>query len=210
MEYTNKQKAAIFDLDNTLIDSKNKLKIDVVNAFKMLGKPINPEEIGKDWYALAENYNIGKEEFDQAFDKRKSWEQALKDGDAPIFPETYKVLDELRDKGVRMSVLSKSIPSYTQTKLDYFNLTKYFEQMVTIHPREPTKTQGAIEVIKAMNPKTIQKAYFIGDKKEDVTIANNINEKYQLSTQGIYVNRNGTELEGYPNVKSLEGILQII
>ncbi len=205
-----KKKVAIFDVDGTLIDSKTKIIKDVINAFKRLGKSITPEQIRGNWYDLANKYKISNKNFDNALSQRKSWEQALKNGDAPIFPETHRVLDKLKKKGVRMSILSKSTPRYTNTKLDYFDLKKYFEQVITINPDSPNKTQGSIEVIEAMDPKTIQKAYFIGDKKEDVTIANDINEKYKLSTQGIYVNRQGETLEGFHNIRSLEGFLGLI
>jgi len=213
MTNKNNQTAAIFDLDETLIGSGRKLQADVIQAFARLGYTIPPEQIGKNWYKLAESYGISKEAFDEAFDKRKTWEQSLRDGEVPIFPETYKVLDELGQRGIRASLLSKSIPEYTQQKLDYIDLGKYFEQVLTIHPKEPSKDPAAIEIIRKMNPSTIQRAYFIGDKEEDVVVEKAVNQEfkgYELTAGGIYVNRQGEQLNIYPSVSSLEGILNII
>jgi len=205
-----KYKDVIFDLDNTLIDSGNKIKTDIIETFQRLGKTISPTESTDNWYELAESYGINKEQFDKELDKRKSWEQALRDGDVQVFPETPSVLKELKNKGVRISLLSKSIPEYTKQKLDYFGLTPYFTKISTIHPREPSKRQGALNLIKSLDPKTIEKAYFIGDKEEDIVIANDIRQEYGIDSEGIYVNRNGTQLNGFHNIKSLEGVLNII
>jgi len=201
---------AVFDLDNTLIDSKRKIQTDTIDAFRRLGIIITPDEIGKDWYATAKKYGISKERFDEAFDKRKTWERSLRDGDAPIFPETHAVLTELKKRSIRISILSKSLPKYTKAKLDYFHLTPYFAEILTIHPRAPDKKQGALKLIKTLNPETTAKAYFIGDKEEDVTVSEDVRKVYNLQTQGIYVNRNGNKLNGFPSLNSLEGILELV
>jgi len=203
-------KLAVFDLDNTLIDSKRKLTLDIVGAFERLGQYITPEQITGNWYKLAEEYGISKEKFDEAFDQRKTWEDSLKSGDVIIFPETYEVLESLKGRDIRLALLSKSIPKYTQQKLDHFGLTKYFEGIKTVHPREPSKKQGALELIRELGPSTIERASFIGDKEEDVTIANDVYKKYSINSQGIYVNRDGGKLQAYTSVKSLEKTLDII
>lgn len=201
-----KRTIAVFDLDNTLIDSQAKLNADFVGAMSRLGITITPEEIkaGK-WYETAQKYGFSKEAFDKAFDQRKTWEQSLADGEVPIFPETRGCLEELASRGIRMSLLSKSIPKYTKQKVDYFGLNKYFEQIVTVHPEEPNKTKGAIELIIKMNPCAGDYAAFIGDKEEDVAIAS-IGKSYKLNAKGIYVNRDGLILPDYASVKNLSEV----
>lgn len=212
---TNKGSIAVFDLDNTLIDSGRKLEADVIGAFSRLGYTVSPEEVKqyKSWYEHAAKYGIPKEVFEKAFDQRKSWEQSLRDGEVPIFPETHSVLERLKERDIKLALLSKSIPEYTDPKLDFFDLRKYFQEVLTIHPREPSKDPAAIEIVKRINPETIEGAYFIGDRAEDVTCERAVREAYKedrIETKGIYVSRNGGALEGYPSVQSLEGVLTII
>jgi len=205
--------AIVFDLDNTLIDSKAKLVADVVGTFARLGIDVSTEEACTDWYKLAETKGVNKKEFDDAFHQRKTWEQSLADGEVPIFPETYETLDKLKDREIKLALLSKSIPEYTQTKLDYFDLNKYFEEVETVHPKEPSKDPGAIEIVKRLNPEHFETFWFVGDKQEDVVTEKAVSSAYDdygLATGGIYVNRQGNQLDGYPSVSSLEQILDVI
>lgn len=207
----NKQ-VMVFDLDNTLIDSGAKLTADIVGAFARLGHKVTQEEIAryKSWYEHAEAYGISKEIFDESFNKRKTWEQSLFDEEVPIFPETYNVLENLKRKNIRLSLLSKSLPEYTNLKLGYFNLNKYFEKVIAIHPEKPSKLPGAIEIMEEFNPSSINESYFVGDKEEDVSISRDISKKYGFSSGGIYINREGDKLDGYKNIKFLNELLEIV
>jgi len=207
----------VFDLDNTLIDSSAKLTTDTIGAFARLGKKVTPEQVNQNnWYELANSYSIPKDEFDEAFNQRKTWEQSLADGEVPIFPETHDVLGCLYDSGISLGLLSKSIPEYADTKLDFFDLKKYFfrdEFILTIPPRESSKDSAAIELVKRFIPEDIWNACFIGDQPEDVTCEQAVNRAfsdYKLTTGGIYVNRQGQQLEGYPSVKTLEGVIGVL
>lgn len=212
---------AIFDLDNTLIDSGSKLRADFVGAMQRLGITMTPEEIrAGDWYKTAAKYGIPKEVFDKSFDQRKTWEQSLRDGEAPLFEDTLPCLETLASRGIRMGLLSKSIPEYTQVKLDYHNLGRYFEQVVTVHPKIPNKIEGALEIMNKLGGEIIR-AWFIGDKAEDVVIAREVFENKPdygsdtfFDTYGIYLNRNGLpipqEVERYHKVKSLGEIPLLI
>ncbi len=210
-----KQKSlvAIFDVDGTLIDSGRKLKMDVVNAFAGLGKIISPEEVSGDWYRLAEQYGFSKEQFDEAFNHRKSWQQSLYDGECPLFNDTIPCLDALKQRGIRLAALSKSIPEYTFDKIDFHKLRRYFDDIETVHPREKDKVRGALDLTSRLDPETIEKAYFIGDTPGDVTIARDVKKKYSLSTEGIYVCRT-TKPANLPAecnlVNSLNSIPEII
>ncbi|MBD3253159.1 HAD hydrolase-like protein [Candidatus Pacearchaeota archaeon] len=206
-----KTSALVFDLDNTLINSKQKYERDVTEAFARLGYTVTPDQLGVNWYDFAESYGIPKQEFDESLDKRKTWEQSLADGEVLIFPETHKVLTELSGRGIRLSLLSKSNPEYTQTKLDYFDLGRYFEFVETIHPKRPSKDTAAIELVKKMKPETLRHIQFVGDREEDITCEQAVRDAfsgYALTTGGIYVGRQGQQLQGYPSVRSLEEILE--
>ena len=111
---------AIFDMDETLIQSGLKLEKDTVQTFQRLGIEITPDEARGDWYSTASRYGISKEQFDKEFDKRKSWEDSLRDNEAPLFSDSYATLDELVRNDVRIGILTRSIKEFTDLKISYF------------------------------------------------------------------------------------------
>jgi len=204
---------AIFDLDGTLIDSTDKLNLDVSNACKKIGIKIEPYEIkGRDWHELVESYGKSKDDFNKALDEREPWAESLKKGRVSIFQDAIPCLNYLKNQGVRLSLLSKSIPKYTNLKVDYFNLKQYFENIVVTPFDAPSKRKEAIDSVKALIP--IEKAYFIGDAVGDVTIADDVEKELGISTKGIYLSRDGKaipkEVERYQQIKSLEELSGII
>ncbi len=201
---------AIFDVDNTLLDSSLKLSYDVVNALAGCGVQIRPEEVKGDWYALAQSYGVSKDQFSAEFNKRKSWERSLLDGEVPIFPETIACLETLRQKGVRMAVLSRSIPEYTDQKLKFYGLDKYFDGVVNVDPKAESKVEGALELVRELDTSKFSRIYCIGDKEEDVSVTKEISKEYGLNSHGIYVNRQGGKLEGYASVRSLSEVPGLI
>lgn len=212
MNQKNIKRLAVLDIDGTLIDSARKLRQDTIDAFERLGvKGITHEEIrsAKSWYELVEKYGLDKEKFDREFDKRKSWEQALRDGDAPLFEDTIPCLEQLASQGTILAALTRSFPEYTKAKLDYHGLSKYFKDRVAITPiNAPSKEKEAnqlIELVKRDN--LLGKAYFVGDKAEDVTIAKSVQSRWNLNSTGIYLNRENVaisgEIRGYKIITSL-------
>lgn len=218
MKSKNQGLVAIFDLDGTLIDSGMKLKRDVVDAFGRFGIKINPSEVTGDWYGLAEKYGISKENFDREFDKRKSWEQALRDGDAPLFPDAYSCLDTLMENGVQLGILTRSVPEYTKKKITHFSLEKYIGERIVItsvdKKKFTTKEQEALDLMRKIGQENIQQAYFIGDNPEDVLVAPIINHKLGIATQGLYLNRYHEsvpeEVRYYKVISSLNEVPEII
>jgi phosphoglycolate phosphatase-like HAD superfamily hydrolase len=231
MTNTNTQRLAIFDLDNTLIDSDKKLEADFIGAMHRLGVKVTPEEAragGKSWYDFASKYGYSKEQFDKAFDQRKSWEASLNDGEVPIFEDTVPCLERLAAGGVKLGLLSKSIPEYTEMKLKHFGLRGYFHGVETVHPKIPSKIEGAMSLINKILPYWNNTDFaFIGDRPDDITIEKEVwqrqyasdNELFPVytSTQGILLNRKGAQVpqeisgnKGYSVVKGLNEVPPLI
>ncbi len=215
-KYPNK-KVAIFDIDGTLINSKPKLNSDVKRAFYNLGYNLANEDIenSKNWYELAEQYGITRELFDKEFNKRKTWEQSLKDGEAPLFEDSIPCLERLYSEGVILGVLTKSTLKYTNQKLDFHKLRKYFEDRVAVtNIDEKSKRKEAISLINKINPTTVNSAYFIGDQIEDVIVEKDVQSEYELNTKGIWLNRNNKKIPkkliSYQQINSLEKLSLII
>ncbi len=207
---------AIFDVDNTLIDSDSKLRREVADAMIRCGVKIEPDEVKGDWYKLAESYNVKRDDFDKELDKRKSWEQALRDGDVPLFSDTYSCLDRLQNSGVSLGILTRSTPEYTKAKIDYHGLNRYFGDRIAVTPiQNKDKTSEALELVRKLKRgRDAQQVYFIGDKPEDVVVAEAIREQLGISANGIYINRKRVavpeEIRKYRIVDSLHEVPEII
>lgn len=218
MTRQNKGLVAIFDVDETLIQSGLKLRNDVAQALGRFGVQLTPDDVKGDWYALAASYGIGKEDFDIELNKRKSWEQALRDGDAPLFSDTYSCLNALMEKGVQVGILTRSDPAYTQAKIVHFGLEKYIGDRIAVTPVDrkqfPTKEQEALGLMRKIGPETVRQAYFIGDNPEDVTVAPMVAKELDISAQGLYLSRYGKpipeEVKNYRTITSLEEIPAIL
>lgn len=214
MEGIGKIKVGIFDLDGTLIDSNAKTRRDFVEAMARLGVNVTPKESLEEWEKVAERYGIPTDQLYEAFDERKSWKQSLQDGEVEIFPETHSVLDYLNNKGVELTLLSRSLPEYTNIKLNHFDLRRYFSAVETVHPSISSKIRGARTLIEKIDPKRINYAWFIGDREPDISISRDIKREFGITSSGIYVNRADIEPSfergNYHVIKSLEDIPKIM
>jgi phosphoglycolate phosphatase-like HAD superfamily hydrolase len=210
MTTKNQGLVAVFDVDGTLIDSGMKLKTDALGAFQRLGVQVKPEQLNGDWYAFASQYGISEKEFDREFDKRKSWEQSLRDGEAPLFPDTIPCLESLKARGVRLAVLSRSVPKYTLQKLDYHNLRNYFEHIEVVDPKAASKASGALNLVSRLGPETISRAFFIGDREEDVNVIGDVSQNYEIDTRGVHVSRNHIILPTDYQVNSLGEVPELV
>lgn len=210
MTNNNKTNIVVFDLDNTLIDSNPKLTNDVVEAFARLGKQITPEEVSGNWYDLARKYGFSNKQFDREFDKRETWEESLKAGKIQVFPDVYETLEYLKQRNARLALLSRSNRKYTDQKIDHFRLRPYFDHIKVVDVKAPSKREGALELIADLDPASINKVWFVGDREEDVSIARDIQAKYNLPSERVYISRNNKPLRGYTNIQSLKELTEMI
>ena len=99
-------KTIVFDLDNTIIDSKGKLDRDLIKTFNRLGYSLSEKDLKKDWHEIISSYGISKNVFNKEFAKRKSWEDSIKNGEVKLFPDTVYALEKLKKKGHQILLLS--------------------------------------------------------------------------------------------------------
>ena len=212
-------KVAIFDLEGTLVDSDNWLAQELMTVMKNLGVPITEQEAkieGKrDKYALAAQHGISEENLDEGYGSPQlnTWEYALSSGEVNLYPETLSTLNHLKDKGVILGLLSRATrESDVALKVRHFGLEGFFGDRIVVVSDSVRKDEEALKLLGKL-PAQIDTAYFIGDRAEDVTVADYIKNKRGINSKGIYVNRIGypnPELANYRQARSLIEIPELV
>ena len=128
---------AIFDCDGTLVDSMPMWNAIVEDTFDAYGIPKTPELL-----AEAETYNFDDMcfWFHERFGIGESGEAVLATiraevqdhyrHDIPLFDGCRRFLDELRDAGVRMLILSATTEPEVRVALETHGLSDYFERVI--------------------------------------------------------------------------------
>ena len=219
---SSKKRIAIFDLDGTLIDSDKWLSRELVETFKGLGISITEEEAAiegkRDKYTLANKYGFSKEELDRSYKEnvksKCTLDNALHSGELTLYPETLSTLDSLRDKGIVLGLLPRATrKSDIVRKVKHLGLEEYFGNRIVIVPNNHnTKYMGAQNLLRKIQD-PIGKIYCIGDRAEDVLLAEHLKNSIQIDAEGMYVHRFDSpdpKLRKYLQVKSLSEIPPLV
>ncbi|MBS3094240.1 HAD family hydrolase [Candidatus Pacearchaeota archaeon] len=217
---TNKltKKLAVFDIDGTILDSRERMARELVWTAEQLG--VNTDynialaNYNK-WSKFMEVYNITKSDFFNVKGQGKTWKESLESKEARLYKDTLPCLEELSQRGIILATLTKSKPEYTWEKINYFGLEKYFGDRVAISDvKSSSKLEDAKKLVSQVGLENISKAYFIGDQTGDVTIAPEIGQEFSVNPNGIWINReySGTpqELINFTQINSLEELSKII
>ncbi|AXH11000.1 HAD family hydrolase [Malaciobacter halophilus] len=197
-----KNKAIIFDLDGTLIDS-------VLDIALCMNEVL--EELNLKSYEIEEyNYFLGggvdvlvnnvlknpSKELKQLVTKRfqEVYETTLH-SNTKAYEGVYELLKQLQNRGFNIAVLSNKPHKFTKGYVDkifkQFNLKEVHGQKDAI-PKKPNP-QAAINIAKSFNI-PCQDIYFVGDTKVDMQTANNAN---MISIGVLWGFRNEQELKDY-------------
>lgn len=217
-----KKRIVIFDLDGTLVDSDKWVSKELIETFKGLGVSITEREATtegkKDKYALAAKYGFSKKELDisyrENFKNLYTLDDALSSGEITLYPETIKTLNSLKENGVNLGLLPRaSRQSDLIRKVQNLGLEEYFGNRISVVSNgQKTKYEGAVDLLRKMQGQEGD-VYCVGDRAEDVLVADDLRKNYQVNAKGIYVHRSNSpdsKLEKYSQVKSLEEIPKLI
>jgi len=214
---------AIFDLDGTLIDSDRWLSRELIETFKGLGVSITEEEANiegkRDKYKLAYKHGFSKKELDRSYRQNVkclyTLNNALRSGELALYPEILRTLASLRKNGVALGLLPRATRERdVALKVQRLRLGEYFEDRIVVVPNNGhnTKYKGAVDLLIKMQGQN-GKVYCIGDRAEDVVVADDLKGNNQIDAEGIYVHRLNSpdaDLTRYKRVKSLEEIPDLV
>lgn len=208
------RKLVVFDLDDTLLNSGKKVIADAVEAFHRAGYEVSEKQVREtEWFALAQSRGISPKNLQEqlnAVKQEKPWAYAIKSGEVRLFPDTLPCLNELREMGIELAILTQSIPGLTDEKVGASGLREYFQDRIAVTPRDaPNKENEARELVRRLNPYF---ALFIGDKPGDVLVERALPS--EIRRHGVYIDRTCSpvpkELSTYIVISTLRDLPEIV
>lgn len=179
-----KQKAIIFDLDGTLIDSLTDIALCANEVLKEFNLPTHEIEdykkfVGGGALFLMKNCspnNTSEEEIYKLFEKFKEiYDSAIYSNTKP-YNGVYELLDELTKQEFKIGILSNKPHEFTlkyvQKFFHKYNLQEIHGQKENI-PKKPNPT-GAINIANEFNI-SCEDTLFVGDSDVDMQTATNAN-----------------------------------
>jgi len=162
----------IFDLDGTLIDTREVIAMSLNTAFqKHIGQVFPIIELQKSF-----GLSISEIFIKYAKDKARDCEHTYTEeylthftDHARLYPNTLEVLDELIKRGYQMSIVTSKSRIRTTRELEYFALTSFMDAVVTeddttIHKPNPEPILKALDLV----GRSSFGAVYIGDAPTDI------------------------------------------
>ena len=174
-----KYNAVLFDLDGTLLDTLGDLQLGVNLTLERHGYPKRTlEEIrtfvgngARQLMRLALPEGTAEEELEAILAEYLEWYAANFRVNAAPYDGVKAVVDELRERGVKVAIVSNK-PDATTTKLGEM----FFPGLPAFGQRDDTPKKPAPEMVwKAMETLgvTAEEAVYVGDSEVDVATARN-------------------------------------
>ena len=165
-----KIKGVIFDLDGTLA---NTLPL-CIQAFRQSVEPLTlqplsdeaiiatfgPSEEGTIMTLVPEHYEKGIVNY-------LNFYKDLHDMCPDPFPDIRDLLDLLKERGIRIAMVTGKGRHSTDISLKKFGLTSYFELIETGSPTGPRKTEGIRQVLAGW-PLQKEEIIYVGDAPSDI------------------------------------------
>jgi phosphoglycolate phosphatase/pyrophosphatase PpaX len=166
-----KIKGVIFDLDGTLA---NTLPL-CIQAFRQSVEPLTlqplsdaaiiatfgPSEEGTIMTLVPEHYEKGIVNYLNFYND-------LHDMCPAPFPDIRDLLDLLKEKGIRIAMVTGKGKHSTDISLKKFGLTSYFEIIETGSPTGPRKTEGIRQVLANWPHLQKEEIIYVGDAPSDI------------------------------------------
>lgn len=179
MNYITKYDLIIFDLDGTIIDSKETIYLATVEAFVLYGSPVSiPKErfngmIGKHFVDIFSELNLHVEDFEEFLSIYKSLYFKYI-GSSIVYPGVFEIMEYLKQKGVKVALITTKSHDQTIKIMDYFNLSKYFDNISGRINGMPIKPE-AEPLLQICNELGVppKKSIIVGDTELDIRCGKN-------------------------------------
>jgi pyrophosphatase PpaX len=162
--------AVLFDLDGVLIDSFTTQYLATKSLIEKIGIKLSEEKFRKNlWGEFVEN------SLKRYF--KESWKEAEVEYENKIaeflrytklFPETIKVLEELKKKNIKLGIVTSNIKTVAKKFLVYAKIEHFFDVLISGEDCEPKPApDGILVAIKSLKV-SAERTIFVGDNWQDV------------------------------------------
>lgn len=202
----------LFDLDNTLVYVEDKLRYNMVaDVLKRLGHPAwSDHDVDYFWLkpdrsAIIKSHGVDPESFWHLFNSKDAIDSRI--AHTRIFPDTW-VLEELKEKGVRLGLVTGTVPWLAEAHIKMFNDGLFEENVICHHSRgfrEKPSPDGIELCMKNMNADRKTAAY-VGNADEDILAAR------AAGIQDILIRRNPdfVDQKATVTIDNLEELLEMV
>lgn len=182
----------LFDLDGTLIDSKEGITKSVQHALNyfdiqepdldnltcFIGPPL-------DW-SFKTYYGFSNEGVDQVVAKYRERYSTIGLYECTVYPGIKQLLERLKSEHKILAVATSKPEVFARKVLDKYELSSYFDSIVgcSLNKERNTKAEVIQEVLKQLQveAKDLTKAVIVGDRKHDVIGA----KTCHIQSVGVY------------------------
>lgn len=168
--------AVLFDLDGTLVDSREAVVWAVNELFKMIGRPPAPADeiislIGVGLVPLLKNFVDNPDKYvDQYRDLYKKGFQSR----TTLYRGAKEILELLKKSGVKIGVVTNRSKELSQVIMDYFALSSNVDILVGQEENSPLKPDPE-QILKACHALGVkpENTLMVGDTEIDIETGKN-------------------------------------
>ncbi|MBK5254019.1 MAG: HAD family hydrolase [Peptostreptococcaceae bacterium] len=184
------KKAVIFDFDGTIMDTNDLILNSWQHTFNHYeGKKRGKEEI---YSTFGETLDYSMKnllpnvETNEAIEKYREYQIAHSEEEIKLFDGIVELLEELKSRGLVLSIVTSRLRNTTMKYLKSFNLLDYFDVIVTcddtnVHKPKPEPALIALKQLDVKKEETIM----VGDTRFDIGCANNAGIDSVLVNWGV-------------------------
>jgi pyrophosphatase PpaX len=167
--------AVLFDLDGTLIDTVELIRVSFRHATRVVLGASLPDEVtmaGVGMPLIRQMRDFSPENADELLRVYREFNAERHDGMVREYPGTAEVLSELRRRGLPLGIVTSKGTPMTLRGLRRFGLERYFDAVVTaddvpLHKPDPFPVRRAADLL-AVAP---ERCAYVGDSPHDMQAA---------------------------------------
>ena len=206
-------KTVLFDLDGTLIDTNELIIASFDYTFKQFDLSFTREELIEfNGPSLSETFfAINPERVEEMIQTYREFNISNHDDYVKIFPNVIETVEQLRNAGIQMGIVTTKGRKVVEMGLSLTKLTPYFETVITlddvVHPKpHPEPVMKAMQQLSGEVSSTLM----VGDNYHDIEAGHNAG----IETAGVAWSYKGEDFLATYNptymLKDMKDLLKIV